>query len=111
MKKLILILMLSCFYQISFALTPNNGKEPTYCEQIVSVHGLLTRAQAECMYSGYNRELISDSAKCFDHELGVERGKEILIFGMKEFDRSVSEQGKQKTCDDLLKEFPEFIRK
>ncbi|MCT9978373.1 hypothetical protein M2R48_08560 [Acinetobacter sp. I-MWF] len=90
---------------------PKNGEEPTYCEQIVSVHGLLTRAQMECGYSQYNDELISDSAKCFKHELGEEYGKEVLMFGMKEFDRNVNEDGKGKTCKTLLIEFPNYVKK
>jgi hypothetical protein len=110
MKKIILIcgFFLSC---AANALTPKNGEEPTYCEQIVSVHGLLTRAQMECGYSQYNDDLISDSAKCFKHELGGEYGKEVLMFGMQEFDRNVQEDGKEKTCKNLLKEFPNFVKK
>lgn len=113
MKKIILGSMLAAAFPASFshALAPKNGDKPTYCEQIVSVHGLLTRAQFECGYSEYNNELISDSAKCFQYELGDEYGKEVLMFGMKEFDRNVKEDGKNRTCNNLLKEFPEYVRK
>ncbi|WP_151739848.1 hypothetical protein [Acinetobacter nosocomialis] len=113
MKKIILVSMLASAFPASFshALAPKNGDKPTYCEQIVSVHGLLTRAQFECGYSEYNNELISDSAKCFQYELGDEYGKEVLMFGMKEFDRNVKKDGKNRTCNNLLKEFPEYVRK
>lgn len=110
MKKLILIGLFLGLPQAN-ALAPKNGEEPTYCEQIVSVHGLLTRAQMECGYSQYNDELISDSVKCFKHELGEEYGKEVLKFGMKEFDRNVNEDGKEKTCKTLLIEFPNYVKK
>lgn len=88
-----------------------NGSEPTYCEQIVALHGLLSRAQFECGYSKYNNELIADSAKCFKHELGDQYGKEVLRFGMKEFDRNVQENGKNLTCKNPLSKFPEYIEK
>ncbi|WP_153561846.1 hypothetical protein [Acinetobacter baumannii] len=53
MKKIILGSMLAAAFPASFshALAPKNGDKPTYCEQIVSVHGLLSRAQFECGYS------------------------------------------------------------
>jgi len=113
MKKIILGSMLAAAFPASFshALAPKNGDKPTYCEQIVSVHGLLSRAQFECGYSEYNNELISDSAKCFQYELGDEYGKKVLMFGMKEFDRNVKKDGKNRTCNNLLKEFPEYVRK
>lgn len=90
-------------------LIPKNGKSPTYCEQIVSVHGLLTRAQAECGYNKYSNDLINDSRKCMQHELGEDHTKEILVFGMAEFDRNMQEVGKQSICQNILKEFPNYI--
>lgn len=30
---------------------------------------------------------------------------------MKEFDRNVKKDGKNKICNSLLKEFPEYVRK
>lgn len=110
MKKLIFILLCLCLTQTN-ALTPKNGSEPTYCEQIVALHGLLSRAQFECGFSKYNQELINDSAKCFRYELDEDYGKEVLIFGMKEFDRNVAEHGKAIVCRNLLSEFPEYIEK
>ncbi len=110
MKRILILAMAFCLTQAN-ALTPKNGEEPTYCEQIVSVHGLLSKAQFECGYNKYNDELISDSAKCFQHELGEKYGKEVLMFGMKEFDRHVKEDGKEFTCKYILKEFPEYIGK
>lgn len=112
MKKILLVgvfgLVLS---QASYSLAPKNGEEPTFCEQIVSVHGLLSRAQIECGYREYNEELISDSAKCFKHELGDKYGSEVLMFGMKEYDRHVKEDGKEFTCKYILKEFADYVRK
>lgn len=111
MKKILLGLGLICFLPQANALQPKNGEKPTYCEQLVSVHGLLTRAQVECGFNKYNDQLISDSAKCFKHELGDDYGKDVLVFGMKEFDRNVKEKGKTATCKSLLKEFPEYVGK
>lgn len=111
MKNILVIVATLCFSQTSYSLTPKNGEEPTFCEQVVSVHGLLSRAQIECGYSEYNEELISDSAKCFKHELGDEYGSEVLMFGMKEYDRHVKEDGKEFTCKYILKEFSDYVRK
>lgn len=87
---------------------PING--PTYCEQIVSLHGLLSRAQFQCGYEKYNSELIDDSAKCFKHELGDDYGKKVLKFGMLEFDRNEKEIGHKKICAELLKAYPQYIK-
>lgn len=108
MKRLVLFGLCFCLTQAN-ALTPQNGSDPTYCEQIVALHGLLSRAQFECGYSKYNNELIADSAKCFKHELSEDYGEEVLMFGMKEFDRNVQENSKDLICKSLLKEFPEYI--
>ena len=115
MKKIILVILSLLFGGSTVfakeALKPVNGEQPTYCEQVVSLHGLLSRAQFQCGYSQYNQELIDDSKKCFEHELGQERGLEVLKFGMAEFDRNESERGESVICTDLLKAFPEYIRK
>lgn len=116
MKKIFILGYLAYFYCIPTfankeALKPANGEQPTYCEQLVSLHGLLSRAQLQCGYSQYNQELIDDSRKCFEHELRSKRGTEVLKFGMREFDRNESKQGRKAICADLLKEFPEYIRK
>ena len=60
--------------------------EPTYCEQAVIYHGMMSRAQFECGYSQYNDELINDSAKCFKHELKGADSDSALKFGMFIFD-------------------------
>lgn len=93
------------------ALTPANGEEPTYCEQTVAMHGLLSRAQFQCGYNHYNEQLTRDSAKCFRQELGTERGMEVMKFGMREFDRNAVQKGQNALCSELLKSFPEYIRK
>lgn len=113
MKNIIILILLFLGSTVfaKEALKPANGEQPTYCEQVVSLHGLLSRAQFQCGYSQYNQELIDDSRKCFEHELGQERGLVILKFGMTEFDRNEAERGKILICNDLLKEFPEYIRK
>lgn len=95
MKNIILVILSSLIFSGNVfakeALKPANGEQPTYCEQIVSLHGLLSRAQFQCGYSQYNQELIDDSRKCFEYELGEERGLDVLKFGMTEFDRNESE--------------------
>lgn len=111
MKNILVIAAILSFSQASHSLAPKNGEEPTFCEQVVSVHGLLSRAQIECGYREYNEELISDSAKCFKHELGDKYGSEVLMFGMKEYDRHVKEDGKEFTCKHILKEFPDYVWK
>jgi hypothetical protein len=111
MNKMILLGLVILNTSSVYALAPKNGEQPTYCEQIVAIHGLLTRAQVECGYSKYNKELISDSKKCFKHELGEEYGMEVLKFGLMEYDRHVREEGKELTCKSILKEFPEYVQK
>ena len=85
--------------------------EPTYCEQAVIYHGMMSRAQFECGYSQYNEELIVESGKCIKHELGDEYGTTLLKIGMSDFDHVVGKMGKQETCKVILKRNPNTVRK
>lgn len=113
MKYIVLLFISILFINTSFAddaLAPANGDHPTFCEQTVALHGLLSRAQFQCGYSQYNDELTEQSRKCFQYELGEERGLEVLQFGMKEFDRNESNDGHNEICANLLDSFPEYVR-
>ena len=113
MKKIILVILSLLFGGSTVfakeALKPANGEQPTYCEQVAFF--ILSSTGSEEKPILYNQELIDDSKKCFEHELGQERGLEVLKFGMAEFDRNESERGESVICTDLLKAFPEYIRK
>lgn len=92
------------------SLAPANGISPSFCEDRLSIHGLLTVAQVECNFSQYSNELVQIGQAC-NAQLGEERTTEILKFGIREFYRNANEQGKAKLCNELLIDFPQFVRK
>lgn len=91
-------------------LTPADGVAPSYCENMLAIHGTLSVAQTECGFSKYSRKLIQITQTCHA-QLGDERAAEIIKFGMREFNRNEKERGKAALCSALLKSFPSFIAK
>lgn len=92
-------------------MKPRDTKNgPSYCEQVVSLHGLLSRAQMQCGYTEYSQELINDFSKCIEYDLGEEYGKKVLKFGMTEFDRNEKEKGHEKICNNILKDFSQYVQ-
>ena len=91
-------------------MTPENGREPSHCEDLMATHGLLTRAQVVCDFSKYSNDMLAEAKKCYA-DLGEEKAMEILKFGMKEFDRNMDELGKTKFCGALARDYPKIIAK
>lgn len=91
-------------------LSPANGEEPTTCENMTALHGLLSRAQFQCGYNDYNGTVIDIVRHCNNNELGENRTREILEFGMREFDRHEREKGHTKICNELLEAYPKIVR-
>lgn len=94
-----------------YALAPKNGEEPTYCEQVVALHGFLSRAQYECKYRYYSKEFMHDVGKCSRHELGDKYTEEVLKFGISQFQEREDETPKAQLCKDILKAFPNYVKK
>jgi hypothetical protein len=110
--RLIFVITLALFtIPLTHALEPKNGKEPTYCEQAVALHGFMSRAQFTCNYRYYAKSLTTDAAKCTKHELGDKYSQEVIKFGMSQFDERRAEVGKDKLCKEILIDFPEYVKK
>lgn len=107
-----LVMVFTLFVGTSvYALAPKNGEEPTYCEQVVALHGFLSRAQFDCNYRYYSNELIHDAAKCTKHELGDEYSEEVIKFGMNQYEERKTETPKPQLCKSILKDFPNYVKK
>jgi hypothetical protein len=83
----------------------------THCEKTVELHGLLSRAQLDCNYHYSSQELIHEAEKCTKHELGDKYGREVMRFGMNQFEERKKEDLKGQLCSRVLKEFPNYIKK
>jgi hypothetical protein len=86
------------------------NKEASSCETTLKLHGLLTRAQFQCNYRSYNKELIDKAAACAAG-FPDPKVKELFENGMKMFDQIETEHGHRKVCGDILRDFPMFVRK
>ncbi len=111
MRTIIVTTLALLTVSLTHALAPKNGTEPTYCEQVVALHGFISRAQFTCNYRYYAKSLISDAAKCTKHEVGEKYSMEVIKFGMSQFDERRAEVGKEKLCKEVLKDFPEYVKK
>ncbi|NUF17431.1 hypothetical protein [Acinetobacter lactucae] len=85
--------------------------EQTQCEKAVELHGFLSRAQLDCTYHYYSEELKDAATKCTKHELGDKYGREVMKFGMKQFEERKKEDTKGQLCSRVLKDFPQYIKK
>lgn len=83
----------------------------THCEKTVELHGFLSRAQLDCNYHYSSEELIHEAEKCTKHELGDKYGKEVMRFGMNQFEERKKGDTKGQLCSRVLKEFPNYIKK
>ncbi|MGK8803980.1 MULTISPECIES: hypothetical protein [Acinetobacter] len=107
-----LIMVFTVFLGTSvYAMQPKNGEEPTYCEQVVALHGFLSRAQYDCNYRYYSKEFMRDVKKCTIHELGDEYAEEVLKFGISQFEEREDETPKAQLCKEILKDFPNYVKK
>lgn len=106
-----LVLLSTAIHAAPSNKTVANSNEPTYCEETILFHGMMSRAQFECGYSQYNDQLINEASQCIHRELGEDYGDKLLKYGMAEYDLLVKKKGKQNTCRTLLKEYPNVVRK
>ncbi|MFP5083860.1 hypothetical protein [Acinetobacter pittii] len=88
-----------------------NLLEQTQCEKAVELHGFLSRAQLDCNSHYYSEELKDAAAKCTKHELGDKYGREVMKFGMKQFEERKREDAKGHLCSKVLKDYPNYIKK
>ncbi|WP_339398371.1 hypothetical protein [Denitratimonas sp. CY0512] len=93
-------------------MTPENGEVPTRCENILATYALLMRAQLECKFKPYDEEINNISKECMK-EFTEKRVKEIIKFGLSEFDRNVKELGRDdgRFCQSLAAAHPQIIKK
>lgn len=90
--------------------TDPEGNPESSCEKVVRLHGMLSRAQFQCGYRSYNRSLINKAAECA-HDIGDAKMKSKLKSGMHDFDANETEKGHKGICSDLLRAFPQYVRK
>jgi hypothetical protein len=80
------------------------------CEKFLRMHGMASRAQFQCGFKSYNKEIIAQAKVCNGY-LSEERVEENIKAGMKIFDDNVANLGKQEACDDVLNSLPMVVRK
>ena len=90
---------------------PKTYIQRTTCERAVQLHGFLSRAQLDCNYHYSSEELIHEAEKCTKHELGDKYGKEVMRFGMNQFEERKKGDTKGQLCSRVLKDFPNYIKK
>ena len=90
--------------------TDPDGNPESSCEKVIRLHGMLSRAQFQCGYGKYNRTLINQAAACAK-DVGDENMKRKLESGMHDFDANEKEKGHKGFCSELLRVFPQFVRR
>lgn len=80
------------------------------CSDLLKFRGFLIRAQAQCGYKFRSDSLLQKAKQC-SSRTSQEKMEEINSEGMSTFDRNEKERGHAKVCADVLKDFPEVVRK
>lgn len=86
------------------------SKQKVDCEQLIELHGMLSRAQFQCNFSKYANSMLDDAKKCAA-VIGQEAAKKQLQSGMELFDYNEQRRGHDAMCQSVLTNFPNFIRK
>ena len=68
------------------------GVQALDCADFIKMHGMATRAQFQCRFNQYNQEVIDEARTCY-RQVGDDRGKDLLMTGMKQFGYSDSGVG------------------
>lgn len=80
------------------------------CTDRVKIHGLLTRAYAQCPLSYYAKGFATMADACRD-KIGDTKFKSLLSEGAQAFDARAKEQGKDTFCTKLVSDFAYTVRK
>ncbi|EIC19832.1 hypothetical protein [Thiorhodovibrio frisius] len=80
------------------------------CVRTIKKHGFLSRAQFQCGFNDYSNEMLQ-AAKACSHVLSDELLEQSLKSGMKIFDRNENERGHNELCEDILRDFPNMLRR
>ena len=80
------------------------------CERFLRMHGMASRAQFQCGFKKYNKEIIAQAKVCNGY-LSEERVEENLKAGTMIFDDNTQKMGKQEACDDVLKSLPMVVKR
>lgn len=80
------------------------------CADRVKLHGLLTRAYAQCPLSYYAKGFAATAELCRD-KIGDTKFKALFADGAQAFDARAKEQGKEKFCTKLVGDFAYTVRR
>jgi hypothetical protein len=78
------------------------------CEAYIKLHGFLSRAQFQCGFSRYAKDVLVQARDCGQH-MSETRMSESLSSGMKLFDERETERGHAAICNSVLKDFPKAV--
>lgn len=92
------------------AVLVSNAALADECADRVKVHGLLTRATAQCPLSYYAKGFAAQAEACRD-KIGDAKFKSLLSDGVQAFDARAKEQGKDAFCSKLVKDFAYTVRR
>lgn len=80
------------------------------CKTLLRTHGFLSRAQFQCGYRSYSQSMLNSARAC-GPRMSEQDVKAALRAGMETFDRSESQRGHKSLCDEILRKFPNVVRK
>lgn len=80
------------------------------CEELLELHGLLSRAQFQCGFNHYKQSMLDDARRCAA-SVGSEAAKKQVASGMEIFDYNEGKRGRAAMCSSILENFPDLIRR
>ncbi|MBV8914760.1 MAG: hypothetical protein JOZ05_17175 [Acetobacteraceae bacterium] len=79
------------------------------CESILKAHGFLSRAQFQCNFGWYSREMMESARRC-SQGMDEAQVRQLLASGMQTFDRNEQQKGHAAMCREVLANFPGMLR-
>jgi hypothetical protein len=91
-------------------MTEESSSPKPDCVGILKTHGFLSRAQFQCGFNHYSEEMLQKAKVCAQTLKEAEM-KALVASGMQTFDRNERERGHAEICKEVLRDFPNIIRK
>jgi hypothetical protein len=80
------------------------------CRNIIITYSFTSRAQFQCKFHDYSREMIEAAATC-SRKMPKQTVNDLLHIGTDTFDQHAFDEGQAHLCERVLHDFPMVLRR
>ena len=92
------------------APSPASDAARASCLKLEKTHGFLTRAQFQCGFESYSSKMLEDARACAQTLTHAELDEQLKA-GMMFFDSEEKAKGHAQICQDILTDFPSYVKR